>query len=340
MTEEKKPFKILCIDGGGIKGLYSASVIACLEEKANKRSGECFNMICGTSTGGIIALGLASGKSARELAELYSKNGNKIFPTPDGSLKRYWQRNILHPITQTVWRGKFSNRALKRVLTDTFGDLKLGELNNLVCIPSFNLVSGMPRVFKYPHEEGNFSRDGNIPVVDAALATSAAPTILPIHEYEDTLLVDGGLWANNPSLCGLMEAIMYFVGSDMAYSHVELLSVASISNANGWLSGVNKRRSFVGWQSKLIQIPMDGQAYFTHFVLDKAIDRIAPGSIYERIKSPQLSSEQMKVLAMDRADKKAVSTLRSLGDQEGHTYANHSKIIKFYQSLKTYNTNG
>ncbi len=337
--EEKKPFKILSIDGGGIKGLYSASVIAKLEEKSGRKSGECFDLICGTSTGGLIALGLASGKKAQDLVDIYYDQGNKIFPTFENRYLRWFQRKWVQLFTQTFLFGKYSSKALKKILQETFGDLKLGELDNLVCIPSFNLISGMPRMFKYPHKEGKFYMDKNIPVVDAALATSAAPTYFPIHEYNDTLFIDGGVWANNPSLCGLLEAIKYFVGEGKDYSHVEILSIASISQASGWAAKTRKNRSFVGWRSKLIQTSMDGQAYFTHFFLSTAIHFINKDSKYQRLESPKLSCEQMEVLDLDRADKRALSTLKSLGDQDGYTNSLKPEIINFYNTLKTYKTN-
>ncbi|WP_243643715.1 CBASS cGAMP-activated phospholipase [Tenacibaculum sp. M341] len=335
---ENKPFKILSIDGGGIKGLYSASILEKLEEKSGKRSGDCFDMICGTSTGGLIALGLASGKEARELVDLYKNKGSEIFPTANNRFCRFFQ-NIWNGVKQVLLFGKFSGKPLERILKDSFGNTTLGELNNLVCIPSFNLISGMPRMFKYPHKEGDFYRDKDIPLVDAALATSAAPTYLPIHSYDDNLYVDGGVWANNPTQCGLLEAINYFVGEGKAYTHVEILSVASVSQAGGWASGIRKRRSFIGWKSKLIQTSMDGQAYFTHFFLSKALPQIYTRSKYIRLESPKLSSEQMAVLEMDRADKKALKTLKALGDQDGYTYTNRDDVMEFYKTSKTYITN-
>lgn len=335
---ESRPFKILSIDGGGIKGLYSASVIKRLEEKAGKKSGDCFDMICGTSTGGLIALGLASGRGADELVDLYYSKGNKIFPTSKYRLCRFFQKKW-NGAKQVLFWGKFSAKPLTEILNATFGVKTLGQLNNLVCIPSFNLISGKPRVFKFPHKEGDFFMDKDIPLVDVALATSAAPTYLPIHNYKDTLYVDGGVWANNPTQCGLLEAISFFVGEDKEYTHVEILSIASISQANGWASGIRKKRSFIGWKSKLIQTSMDGQAYFTDFFLKKALVKIDPRSKYVRIPSPQLSSEQMEVLEMDRTDKKALNTLKSLGDQDGYTNANDINVIKFYKSNKTYKTN-
>lgn len=332
---EKKPFKILAIDGGGIKGLYSATVLARLEEKSGRKSGDCFDMICGTSTGGIIALGIASGKPAEELASLYSNHGKKIFPTSNYRFIRFFLSKY-RTLRQTLFWGKYSAKALKKQLLETFNDKKLGDLNNLVCIPSFNLTSGMPRIFKYPHKEGKYFMDKEIPLVDAALATSAAPSYLPIHEYNDTMYADGGVWANNPSMCGLLEALKFFVGEGKEFSHVELLSIASISQAGGWSAKSRKNRSFIGWKSKLIQTCMDGQAYFTHFFLENAIKRIDPKAIYVRIESPKLSCEQMEVLEMDRADIKGLATLRSLGNQDGYTYALNDSVMHFFLTDKSY----
>ncbi|MDO6516574.1 CBASS cGAMP-activated phospholipase [Zobellia uliginosa] len=335
---EKKPFKILSIDGGGIKGLYSASVLAKIEEKAGKKSGECFDMICGTSTGGLIALGLANGQDARFLADLYLNKGNQIFPTFEWKFLRRFNRSVIHTLKQTFLFGKYPNNKLKKIIEDTFGETTLGQLNNLVCIPSFNLISGMPRVFKYPHKEGGFFMDKDIPLVDAALATSAAPTYFPIHEYNDFLYVDGGVWANNPSMCGLLEALKYFVGEDKEYSHVEMLSIASVAKPSGWPAKVRKRRSFIGWKSKLIEPSMDGQAYFAHFFLDTALKRINNNSIYVRVKGPSLSPAQMPIIEMDRADSKALKTLKTLGEQEGYTSSLNSEVLRFYKTNKTYYT--
>jgi uncharacterized protein len=337
MTMEMKPFKILSIDGGGIKGLYSATVLSRLEEKSGKLSGDCFDMICGTSTGGLIALGLAIGKPAEELASLYFEHGNDIFPTSNNRLIRAIQSKC-QTLRQTLFWGKYSNRALKEQLQSIFGQRKLGELQNLVCIPSFNLTSGMPRVFKYPHKEGGFFMDREIPLVDAALATSAAPTYLPIHEYNNTMYIDGGVWANNPALCGLLETLKFFVGPGKEYSHVEILSIASISQASGWVAHARKARSFIGWKSKLIQTSMDGQAFFTHFFLENVLKRIDPNAVYVRIESPKLSCEQMEVLEMDRTDVKALTTLKSLGNQDGYTNALNVNVMRFFDSLKTYKT--
>ncbi len=187
MEKEKKPFKILSLDGGGIKGLYIASLLEKLEKKSEKKAGECFDLIAGTSTGGLIALGLASGKSASDLVKLYEEKGNAIFPTSNNKFIR-WFQDKYQSFKQIAFFGKYSAQNLKKALKNEFGELTIGELENLVLIPSFNMVQGMPRMFKYPHKEGGFFRDKDIPVVDTALATSSAPTYLPLHKYDNNPL--------------------------------------------------------------------------------------------------------------------------------------------------------
>lgn len=332
----QKVFKILSIDGGGIKGLYSAAFLAELERGLDKRVADYFDLICGTSTGGLIALGLASGKPASELMDLYYAQGNTIFPTSNNTFLRYLQLKFIHPFRQIFWRGKFSNKALRVQLEKVFGDKTLGDLQNLVCIPSYNLIKGMPRVFKFPHKEGCFFKDKDIPIVDVALSTSAAPTYLPIHAYKEELYVDGGVWANNPSLCGLLEAILYFVGEGKEYDSIELLSIPTISEPNGWTANTRRRRSFTGWQSKLIQTTMDGQAYFTDLFLRKTLHKIVPRAKYVRVSTPILSAEQMKVIDMDRADKKALNTLKVLGEHDGAEHALTKEIKAFFETGKSY----
>ena len=107
---KNKPFKILSLDGGGIKGLYSAALLARLEEKSGEKAGDCFDLIAGTSTGGLIALGLASGKEAKDLVELYEKFGKSIFPTSNWRVIRWFQNRIYHFTKQTFMYGKYGGR--------------------------------------------------------------------------------------------------------------------------------------------------------------------------------------------------------------------------------------
>lgn len=337
-TNDNNTFKILTIDGGGIKGLYSASILARIEEKTGKKISDYFDMICGTSTGGLIALALSKGITAQEIADMYFNKGQEIFPVSESKSLRYFQRKWQF-FKQLLWRGKFSSEPLKKILEGMFGETTMGEANNLLCIPSYNLTSGMPRVFKFPHKEGKFFMDKDIKMVDVALATSAAPTYLPIHEHKNVLYADGGLWANNPSLIGLLEALKFFVGPQKQFSTFKILSVSSVTQPSGWPTTSNRKRSFRHWGNKLFQASMDGQAHSIDFFLTNILGLIQPSGTYYRIPAPQLSKEHMEMIDMDIAHRSALKTLKGMGDQAGYYYALQPEVLSFFDQIKIYKTN-
>jgi patatin-like phospholipase/acyl hydrolase len=292
-------------------------------------------MICGTSTGGLIAIGLANGMSAQSLVDLYVTKGSVLFPTSNNTFMRSFQ-NSYKTIKQIFFSNKHSVKPLKSILEDLFEEKTMKDANNLLCIPSFNLTSGQPKVFKKSGNQTEHFVDDAIKFVDIALATSAAPSYYPIHEHNEFLYTDGGVWANNPSLCGLLEAIDYYVGEGKDYDDFSILSISSITTPNGWVSTSNKSKSIIGWNKKLFETAMDGQSYFTDYFLKKVIPKIQPKGDYIRIESPKLSPSQMNVITMDRADKKTLSTIRTLGNQVGNTYATNPKILAFFKSIKNY----
>lgn len=134
-------FKILAIDGGGIKGLYSAVILADFEEKYGKLSNH-FDLICGTSTGGIIALGLAAGIPAKEIVNLYKTNGPTIFPYNNRFLY------MLHSIKQGLLTSKYREDNLKNALINVFKDKKIGDCETNVLIPTANITTGKPCIIK------------------------------------------------------------------------------------------------------------------------------------------------------------------------------------------------
>jgi patatin-like phospholipase/acyl hydrolase len=332
---EKKTFKILSIDGGGIKGLYSASILASFESKTGKKITDYFDMICGTSTGGLIAIGLANGMSSQALVDLYTTKGSSIFPTSNSYFIRGFQ-NSYKIMRQLFFSNKHSVKPLKRILEDLFGDKTMNDSNNLLCIPSFNLTNGQPKVFKKSGRQTEHFVDNTIKLVDIALATSAAPSYYPIHKHNNFLYTDGGVWANNPSLCGLLEALDYYVGEGKEFEDYSILSISSITTPNGWVSTSNKSKSIIGWKEKMFQTALDGQSYFTDYFLLKIIPKINPKGKYIRIKSPELSKAQMNIITMDRADKKTLKTIQSLGSQVGNTFATKPEILNFFKTIKNY----
>ena len=205
----EKEFRILSIDGGGIKGIFPAALLAELEERYldGGSVAEHFDLITGTSTGGIIALALSIGMPAREVAKLYIERGNEIFP-PDvdtwrGRLVRRWNT------VRKYARHRYDRKALAKLLEDTFGERLLGEAKARLCIPSIDGKFGDVYIFKTPHHP-DYKKDQREKMTTVACATAAAPTFFPPLDSGGFRFVDGGLWANNPVMVGLVDALACF----------------------------------------------------------------------------------------------------------------------------------
>lgn len=194
-SNPRKPFQILSLDGGGIKGLFSAAVLAAIEEDLKTEVTKHFDLITGTSTGGIIALGLGVGMRPREIVEFYLSNGPEVFR----------QAKRLRTIKKLFSR-KFPSEPLVEALKRCFKDKLFGASEKRLVIPSYNIGEDDIYLFRTPHHE-RLRRDYKVPLWKVAQATSAAPTYFPCCRCIDNQrLIDGGVWANNPALVGIVEA--------------------------------------------------------------------------------------------------------------------------------------
>ncbi|WP_158927354.1 CBASS cGAMP-activated phospholipase [Acidisphaera sp. S103] len=211
-----RPFKILAIDGGGIRGILPASVLAELENRfLNGRTvADHFDMIAGTSTGGIIALALAHGLTAREIQKFYVERGGLVFP-PSNVLGRMWRW------LRRLHRYAYDSGVLEQELLGIFGDTPLGDARTRLCIPSFEGVHGEPWIYKTPHHP-DYRKDRVERMVKVRLATSAAPTYYKAMPNNGYIMVDGGLWANNPIMNAVTDALACY---DVDRSQVRVLSL-------------------------------------------------------------------------------------------------------------------
>ncbi len=209
-------FRILSIDGGGIRGIFPAAILAELERRflAAGSVATCFDLIAGTSTGGILALGLGAGFTANDLLDLYLYRGREVFP-PVGVL-RAWLRGKRH-----YARYLYDRRALRRLLTDQLGDRLLGDSKSRLCIPVFEGRHSEVFVFKTPHHP-DYKTDRFERMVNVGLATAAAPTYFRPLEHGGYTLVDGGVWANNPVMLAVIEALTCF---DIERDRIDVLTL-------------------------------------------------------------------------------------------------------------------
>lgn len=199
--------RILSIDGGGIKGVVPASFLATLEAGTSSRIVDHFDLIVGTSTGGIIALGLGLGLSASEILNFYEEHGPAIFDQEPGrKMPRRWLRSF-HRSVKGLTGPRYEATSLRASLTEVFGERTLGESTTRLVIPAFDRTRGVVYLFKTAHH-ARLKTDWQEKAVEVALATAAAPTYLPEHRLPTGVCVlDGGVWANNPTGLAVVEAV-------------------------------------------------------------------------------------------------------------------------------------
>ena len=195
-------FSILALDGGGARGIYGAQILARLEAVLDAKISGHFDLIAGTSTGSILAGAAAVGIPMADIVELFERESPRIF-------KKQW----FTPGVSMLWRSRYSRRELDDVLQRYVLGITLGEVSTPLMITSADLATGGVHVFEsgYLAELGGpYDRDGEVFLRDAILASCAAPTFFDPKEVGSHLLVDGGLWANNPSIIALTEALSKF----------------------------------------------------------------------------------------------------------------------------------
>jgi patatin-like phospholipase/acyl hydrolase len=271
-NKRKTMYRILSFDGGGIRGLVTLALLKRLEAQAPSLIRNA-DLLAGTSTGGIIALGLAAGKSVDEMIALYQDNGKDIF---DDS----WFDDIrdLGGLTGADYDQKNLGKLLKTI----FQDMQLKDLGKRVLIPSFNLDDGDPdeakRTWKpkFFHNFPGEDSDGDELVVDVALDTSAAPTYFPTHGT----YIDGGVVANNPSMAAVAQT-QDSRNTDPAppLDQIFLLSVGTGTNLS-YIKGKNLDWGLAQWAKPLVSLLLDasmGIADFQcHYILKQNYRRIAP----------------------------------------------------------------
>ncbi len=262
----KQPFYILSVDGGGFRGLFAAHLLKKMEE-AWRIDWRCrFGLLAGTSTGAILTAGLASGVSAADLTEFYRTHGKAIFRP------RTWSRfDILN-----LCASRYSSRTFKNLLDDVFGDKTLGDTDVPLVLPSVDIGNGCVHVLKSQYH-GEFVRDHNVRLSDAVLASCSAPTYFDPHVVNDTYqLVDGGLWANNPSLVAAIDA-HYRLGIPLEDIRVLAIGTGKSTTFYSRSKGKWKDRLFYSWQgwgfatrwggSKFIDLILNLQADNAHSML-------------------------------------------------------------------------
>jgi len=336
----KNKFKILSIDGGGIKGVFPAFYLALIEHELSKREDgktkikDHFHLITGTSTGGIIALALSFGIPAKEIYDLYLQNAKNIF----GNKRKLFFGQIFNSAHERDF--------LEGLVRDKFKEYFDGEDPRIkdclthVAIPIYDLIKGNPSVIKSPYHP-NLKRDLHIPAYQVAMATSAAPTYFAPYSSDYTDLegmerpfknkVDGGVMANNPTIIGILEATKAF-GKDL--KDLEILSLGT--GYKKFTEGDSKIKKWglrywmlKNGRKRLIELFMQSQSQLVenyisllHHGVDK-IEKDNPNFLYDRVNVLLCEDD---LIEMDESDLNRIKNFAELAFAEFHE--NGTKIMR------------
>lgn len=287
---------ILSLTGGGYRGLYTARLLERMEQKCGQPVGRSFDLIAGTSIGGILALATAFEVPMSDVVRRFESHGSKIFPS--------WRRFT------GLFRSRYSFASVGALVDELFpAGATLADAKHALAIPTLNLTLGKGQILKTRHK-AEWERDQGLTVRQVAMATSAAPIYFPIAEIGNNLFCDGGLFANAPDLVALHEANMFFNASD---KDVQMLSIGTMADVAVTRHGVGLRRGVLSWLAipklPLIQTILSTQEQMAlQIVSHRLSDR------YLRIDSKP-GQEMHDVIGLDRAGEAARRTLLASADQ-------------------------
>jgi Patatin len=324
--------EVLALSGGGFRGLYTVRILKKLEERIGKPLGKHFDLITGTSIGGIIALGIAAGIPLSKIEQEFIDKGMSIFPKPvlapiSGILRPlqpviHWWRK-----TKAVYSPIHSSSGLENILRELFGDLTMKDLHKAhVAITAANLSTGGPKMFKTPHHEEIYL-DADIKVRDVALATSAAPVYFPIHEIEDTqtFFADGALMGNAPGLFGWLEAKTRL---NIPESEISVLAVGTLAGTPSISSSTQPNKGALFWLSpgklRLLTFLMSQQEQLTNHML-----KLLLGLDRYHLIDGSLSDEAIGDIDLDDASTTAQKTLISHAEKHFAEFTN-TEFCKTY----------
>ncbi len=359
-NDESKPFRVLSLDGGGMRGLYTAALLDTLIKRERGGqvvdAGKAFDLIVGTSTGGILAAGLAHGLPLSNIIDLYRQHGKNIFPNPtpvqNGNVGLLGRIPSAKAWGNWLWRregaASSGQAALRRALQAEFGDTTVEELYNSrgigLCIPAVRMSTRKAWVFKTPHIPARAhhhakNRDNKYKIADVCLATAAAPIILPLVAIDrpDDLgaydvFADGGLWANNPALIGLIEALEITESK----RDIQIVSVSTATPPSGKvikkeevnypLSGSRSWQYGVG----ALETSLDAQSSGTQFMAKFLVPHLKANVQIIRLAYDAPSNEQALCVGIDKAAPEALTALVDMAksDAENSVFGVDSKHSK------------
>lgn len=267
----RKTYRILSLDGGGIRGLMTAIWLKRLEERLNEPLYKHFDLVAGTSTGSILACGISKGVGAGKIIELYTKRGKEVFP---GGASRLWSR-ATRLFSEGISAPKYDGKGLESVLRDVFRTTLFGNLKiKPTLVTSYDTFGREPVVLK-----NNKRGHRGLRVWEVCKASSSAPSYFPAHVLRiagaDMPLIDGGVVANNPTACAIAEGVKINSGRGSNGYSLDDFLVASfgtgqtirritIEEAKEW--------GALEWALPIIDVLFDGSADSVNYIAKQLLE--------------------------------------------------------------------
>ena len=320
--EGPRPLRVLSIDGGGMRGLYSAAYLSFLVQRYAKARnldgidiGKGFDLVTGTSTGAIIACALAAGVPLDRVAVLYRERGAAIFP-----LKL--PRNVGPGLAWQMWKRsrylKAGSAALEEALVAELGERTLGDVwqdrRIALAVPAVEMSRHRAWVFKTPHLSNTRYRDDGYRLVDVCLASTAAPVYRSMARIENPgtpghhVFADGGLWANNPVLIGLLDALHMTSAGDC----IEVYCLGTCPRPEGELIGDEELdRGLVSWRfgGKAVELALGAQEFAFDNIARMLTPHLDRTCRILRFPHGNVPAEFMKYLDLDETSSKVMDAM-------------------------------
>lgn len=282
-----RKFRILSIDGGGLRGVIPVTVLKKIEEITGKRIADCFDLIAGTSTGGLITSAITLRNPAKanepmytleEIMQVYINRGKEIFP------ERNAIENSIHKV-KDILAPKFGTEGIDRVFRDILKDYKMSDTLSNILVSSYDLTNNCPLFFKSRSARTNFAQDALL--YDICRATSAGPTYLPSYQFyypaenekPNRNCIDGGVFVNNPSLAALSEFSKYFkyylpdsTEDDIDYKNVFVLSLGTGSYVEQISEADAEHKGELFWANHISDVMMRGVNRTTDYAMKEMME--------------------------------------------------------------------
>lgn len=311
--------QILALSGGGFRGLYTAQFLAHCEAGFNASCSQRFDFIAGTSIGALLAAGLAMGKSAGDLAAAVRQHGPTIF-----------RRRALHWSRRIFFAAPYAQQPLRAAITAVLGEpdaaRKLNTIDKPLLIASVNYSTGTDQLFLSKGVTGNRLTASDVPLVDAVLASAAAPTFFPLVRIGNNDFADGGLIVNAPDLAALTQGLTRL---KYPLEEIYMLSVGTAARRGGAAIGPKpKDHSVLAWffVRGLVQMAMGASETMALAQAEAIL-----GARHLRIDREPAPEQVKDIRSMDIADAAAIATLDALAEDSWRAHAGELRLQNFFE---------